>query len=128
MIPAPETENLEKLRFPIGQFDRTKPVSDADVQQCLSDIETHPALFRQALAGLTDTQLDTPYRPGGWTVRQVAHHLPESHMNAFIRIKLALTEDKPVIKPYDENAWSALPDDLSGPVEISVMLQENLHR
>ncbi len=79
------------------------------------------------MRGLTPAQLDTPYRPGGWTVRQVVHHVPESHMNAYVRFKLALTEDEPVIKPYDEARWAMLPDIAVAPVEASLALLEALH-
>jgi hypothetical protein len=128
LMPAnTETENLEMLRFPIGRFDRHQEITATAFQKFLADIEEHPKLLRQAVAGLTNAQLDTPYRPGGWTVRQVTHHLPESHLNAFTRIKLALTEQEPVIKPYNEVAWAELPDNRTAPVELSVALQESLH-
>ena len=80
------------------------------------------------MAGLTPVQLDTPYRPEGWTVRQVVHHLPDSHLNAYTRIKLALTEEEPTIKPYDEARWAELPDARTGPVELSLALLDVLHR
>jgi len=80
------------------------------------------------VSGLSGTQLDTPYRPGGWTVRQVVHHVPESHMNAYVRLKLALTENEPTVKPYDENLWSHLPDVRDTPIEVSFTLLEALHR
>ena len=83
--------------------------------------------MRAALAGLSDSQLDTPYRPGGWTVRQVAHHVPDSHMNSYVRFRLALTEDEPVIKPYEESRWAELPDARGMPVEPSLVLLESLH-
>ena len=89
-------------------------------------IEGFPPRIREAVIDLNDAQLDTPYRPGGWTVRQVVHHVADSHMNALIRIKLALTEDTPTIKPYDENAWSTLPD-MTLPIAVSLSLIEGIH-
>jgi hypothetical protein len=83
--------------------------------------------MRAAVAGLTTAQLDTAYRPGGWTVRQVVHHVPDSHLNAYVRFKLALTENAPTIKPYDEAAWARLPDTASTPIEVSLDLLESLH-
>jgi uncharacterized damage-inducible protein DinB len=93
----------------------------------IADVAETPAKLRAAVAGLTAAQLDTPYRPGGWTVRQVVHHVPDSHINAYVRFKLALTEDVPVIKPYDESEWAKLPDTSSTPIEVSLNLLEALH-
>lgn len=90
-------------------------------------IAAAPAALRAAVAGMTDADLDTPYRPGGWTVRQVVHHLPDSHMNAYVRLKLALTEERPTIRPYDEARWAELPDSRDVPVEVSLALLEALH-
>src|SRR5208282_408308 len=92
-------------RYPIGKFSYTGPLTAEEKQQCLTDIEQTPARLRAALDALSDQQLDTPYRDGGWTLRQLAHHVPDSHMNSYIRCKLALTENDPVIKPYLENLW-----------------------
>jgi hypothetical protein len=97
------------------------------IQQWITEIAEAPAKMRAAVAGLTPQQLDTPYRPGGWTVRTVIHHVPDSHMNAYIRFKLALTEDQPTIKPYDEKAWAGLADYSSTPIEASLALLEGLH-
>ena len=97
-------------RYPVGKFAWEENLSDARRNELIGQIAEAPAKFRAALTGLSDQQLDTPYREGGWTVRQVAHHLPESHMNAYIRFKLALTEDFPTIKPYDEKRWAETPD------------------
>ena len=108
------------LRYPLGPFVEV-PVSDDVRAGAIRDLEELPARMRAAIAGLSDAQLDTPYRPGGWTVRQVVHHVPDSHLNAYIRIKLALTEDAPVIKPYDEQAWAELPDSRL-PVDIALAL------
>jgi hypothetical protein len=95
-------------RYPIGKFSYAGPVTPAQKQQYLTDIEQTPTRLRAALGGLSDQQLDTPYREGGWTLRQLAHHVPDSHMNSYIRCKLALTEDEPTIKPYMENLWAEL--------------------
>ena len=97
------------LRYPIGEFSEV-PATDDVRAGAIRDLEGLPAAMRTAVAGFTDAQLDTAYRPGGWTVRQLVHHVPDSHVNGYVRLKLALTEDAPVIKPYDENAWAALPD------------------
>ena len=96
-------------------------------QAAIADIAATPAHMRAAIAGLNDAQLDTPYRGGGWTVRQVVHHIPDSHINAYIRWRLALTESEPTIKPYEENAWARLEDAAHAPVEVSLRLLEPLH-
>ena len=113
--------------YPLGKY---APPAQADAQtlaQWIEDVAAAPAVLRAAVQGLDETQLDTPYRPGGWTVRQVAHHVPDSHLNAFIRFKLALTEDMPVIKPYDQSRWAELPDGKTGSIEPSLVLLERLH-
>jgi hypothetical protein len=116
------------LRFPIGPFRRPDaPLDDAQRRRAIDVIASAPAKLRAAVTGLTDAQLDTPYRPGGWTVRQVTHHLADSHMNAYVRFKLALTEDEPTIKPYDEARWAELADARQMPVETSLVLLERLH-
>ena len=117
----------EDLRYPIGNFSFPKSVTPDQLRTWIDEIEAHPAAFRQAVRNLTDAQLDTPYRPDGWTVRQVAHHLPDSHMNAYVRYKLALTEDEPTIRPYDQERWAELPDASSGPIEPSLVLLDQLH-
>jgi hypothetical protein len=114
-------------RFPIGKAELIEHLSDSRRSQLIETIAATPAKLRAAVKGLTPEQLDTPYREGGWTVRQVVHHLPESHMNAFIRTKLALTEDNPTIKPYNENAFAQLGDVPNTPIEVSLCLLENLH-
>ena len=114
-------------RFPIGKFSFDGDVSDAARAARIADIEAAPRLLRAALGGLTPRQLDTPYREGGWTVRQVVHHVPDSHLNAYVRFKLALTEDAPTIKPYDEAKWAALPDSRETPIEVSLALLDALH-
>ncbi len=114
-------------RFPIGRFERPESVDAAARQACIDRIAAAPAHLRRAVAGLTEAQLDTPYRDGGWTVRQVAHHVPDSHLNAYVRFKLALTEDVPTIKPYAEEQWALLPDTAKTPVATSLTLLEALH-
>lgn len=113
-------------RYPIGKFTSPQKVTPAMRREAIDAIAEAPAKLRAAVKGLTDGQLDTPYREGGWTLRQVAHHVPESHMNAYVRLKLALTEDTPTIKPYDEARWAALPDAKSG-IGVSLDLLDSLH-
>lgn len=116
------------LRYPIGKFQRPSSVSATERNAAIDQLAALPAQIRKAVEGLTDAQLDTPYRPEGWTVRQVIHHLADSHMNSFTRFRLGLTEDQPTIKPYDEMAWSQLDDSLRAPIEVSIVLLENLHQ
>lgn len=118
---------MEDLRYPIGPFDPAARVDPSEYGALIDEIERAPAELRAAVSGLTDAQLDTPYRDGGWTVRQVVHHVPDSHMNAYIRMRLALTEERPVIRLYDEKRWAELPDSRL-PVEVSLVLLETLHR
>jgi uncharacterized damage-inducible protein DinB len=119
---------MDDLRYPTGRFVRpTAPLSDAERARMIDVIAGTPAALRQALDGLTDAQLDTPYRPQGWTVRQVAHHVPDSHLNAYVRFKLALTEDQPTIKPYEESRWAMLEDTRRTPIATSLALLEALH-
>jgi uncharacterized damage-inducible protein DinB len=115
-------------RYPIGKFSYIGPLTPEQKQQCLADIEQTPERLRAALRGLSDEQLDTPYRDGGWTLRQVAHHVPDSHMNSYIRYKLALTEEEPTIKPYEENIWAELPEAKRAPIEVSLALLDSLHQ
>jgi uncharacterized damage-inducible protein DinB len=119
---------MTDLQYPIGKFKYDGPLTPAQRQMCINQIEEAPARLRAAVAGLSDEQLDTPYRPGGWTVRQVVHHLPDSHLNSYIRFKLALTEDKPVIKTYEQDRWAELYDVRTAPIEASLILLEGLHR
>ena len=121
-----DTERMN-LQYPIGRFQRPESVGAGDREVWLATLAAAPARFREAVRGLTDAQLDTPYRPDGWTVRQVIHHVPDSHMNSYVRFRLALTEPEPVIKPYDEAAWARLHDARSLPVEVSLQLLESLH-
>jgi len=115
------------LRYPIGEFKYEAPLTDAERQACLAIIEETPARMRAAVAGLNEEQLDTAYRPEGWTVRQVVHHVPESHLNSYIRFKLALTEDEPTIKPYYEDRWAKLDDASQAPIALSLDLLDALH-
>ena len=118
---------LTDLSYPIGRFESRTRLSP-DVRRTLIDqIAATPQELRRAVSGLTDAQLDTPYRPGGWTPRQVVHHVPDSHLNAYVRLKLALTEHEPTIRPYDEAAWAELADSRDTPVETSLALLESLH-
>ncbi|MFY9688835.1 MAG: bacillithiol transferase BstA [Candidatus Acidiferrales bacterium] len=116
------------LRFPIGKFQRPEGISADQRSQFIDQIADTPARLAAAVAGLSPSQLDTPYRPGGWTVRQLVHHVPDSHMNAYVRFRLALTEDEPTIKPYDEARWAELADAKTAPIEPSLALLENLHK
>jgi DinB family protein len=115
-------------RYPIGPFQFAGRSDQHDREEWIGEIASAPGYLRAAVTGLTPSQLDTPYRDKGWTVRQVVHHLPDSHLNAYTRIKLALTEDEPTIKPYDEARWAELPDARTAPVEPSLTLLECLHR
>ncbi|HUL14552.1 MAG TPA: bacillithiol transferase BstA [Terriglobales bacterium] len=114
-------------RYPIGKYQPPAEVNASLRARAIGEIAVTPAKFRAAVAGLNDAQLDTPYREGGWTVRQVIHHVPDSHMNAYVRWKLALTETEPTIKPYDEARWAELADSKTTPIEASLALLENLH-
>ena len=118
----------ESLRYPTGRFQRpSRPLEPAERRAMIETIARAPDDIRSAIRGLSDSQLDTPYRPDGWTVRQVVHHVPDSHMNAFIRFKLALTEETPTIKPYDEAAWATLSDARDTRIECSLTLLTSLH-
>jgi hypothetical protein len=117
---------IDDLRYPIGPFALVEPATPALRAAAIADIAALPGQIRDAVAGLTDAQLDTPYRDGGWTVRQLVHHVADSHINGFVRVKLALTEDHPTIKPYDENLWARLPD-ARLPIDVSLSLIEAVH-
>ncbi|MBA3438941.1 MAG: bacillithiol transferase BstA [Pyrinomonadaceae bacterium] len=116
------------LRYPIGQFKMEGNVTENKRQRFIDEIAETPVRLRAAVEGLSSEQIETPYRPEGWTVRQVVHHLPDSHMNAYMRFKLALTEDEPTIKPYMEDRWAELDDARSAPLEVSLALLDALHR
>jgi hypothetical protein len=120
--------DIEKLRYPVGPMPRIKQLDRATRTRMIDAIAGTPMRFRSLVAGTSDQQLDTPYRPGGWTVRQVVHHVPDSHMNAYIRMKLAVTEETPAIKTYEESRWAELPEAKAGPVEMSLALLDALHR
>jgi hypothetical protein len=121
------TASMEDLRYPVGQFRYEGEPDQRRREQWIGEIAAAPAHLRAAVAGLSSSQLDTPYREKGWTVRQVVHHLPDSHLNAYTRMKLALTEELPTIKPYDEAQWAELPDARLAPIELSLALLESLH-
>ena len=118
----------DDLRYPIGPFRFDGDFGSARRNQWMDELAAAPEHLHKAVAGLGAGQLDTPYRDGGWTVRQVAHHLPDSHLNAYTRMKLALTEEEPTIKPYEEARWAELPDARSGDIEVSLALLDSLHR
>lgn len=115
-------------RYPIGPFEPPHALDPAQRVVCIDQIAAAPPALRDAVAGLDAQQLDTPYRDGGWTVRQVVHHVPDSHLNAYTRFKLALTEEEPTIKPYNEKLWAELDDVRNTPLEVSLQLLESLHR
>jgi hypothetical protein len=114
-------------RYPIGRPALPAVVDPDELKSAIRDLAEMPELLRNALDGLEEPQLATPYRAGGWTVRQLVHHIADSHMNAFIRVRLALTQEHPTIVPYDEKAWAELHDSISAPVEWSLELIESLH-
>ena len=115
------------LRYPIGPFKWSGPNTPEQQQRFIDDIAAAPQRLRLAVAGLSNEQLETPYRPGGWNIRQVVHHVPESHMNSYVRFKLALTEENPTVKPYDEARWAQLADVRTTPIDVSMALLESLH-
>lgn len=121
--------DIETLKYPVGRMPRVAtPLDRATRETHLKTIEDLPARFRALVGSLTEAQLDTPYRPGGWTIRQVVHHVPDSHINAYVRMKLAATEDAPAIRTYEEQLWAELPDGKRGPVGMSLDLLEAVHR
>jgi uncharacterized damage-inducible protein DinB len=122
------TATSQDLRYPIGQYVYPGTLTAAEREERIARIAAGPAALRSAVAGLSPAQLDTPYRPGGWTARQVVHHVPDSHLNAYIRFKLAVTEPRPTIRPYEEALWAELPDGRAGPVEPSLDLLDALTR
>lgn len=115
------------LRYPVGKFDWPEVVTAERLAQAIDEIAALPALMRAACAGLSEAQLDTPYRPDGWTVRQVVHHTADSHINSYVRFRLALTEDEPTIKPYKEALWAELADGRTAPVDLSLSLLDAMH-
>ena len=122
-------ENLEHLRYPVGRMTRSSaPLDLRTREEYIGILEAMPGKVRALVNGLSDGQLDTPYRPGGWTVRQVVHHVPDSHVNAYVRMKLAVTEDKPGVKTYEEARWAELPEAKNAPIAMSIDLLDALHR
>jgi len=118
---------MSDLRFPIGKFRYDGAPTEEQKQAFLDQIAQAPTKLRTAVKGLSEAQLDTEYRPGGWSVRQVVHHMPDSHLNSYVRFKLALTEDEPTIKTYAEDRWAELADTKATPVEVSLTLLDSLH-
>ena len=118
---------MTDLRYPIGKFHYEGPPDNEQIRKFIDEVAQAPARMRAAVKGLTDAQLDTAYRPGGWTVRQVVHHMPDSHLNSYVRFKLALTEDEPTIKPYAEDRWAELGDTKATPIEVSLNMLDCLH-
>ena len=116
----------DDLRYPVGRFDRTAPITPGMRAPAMAAIAELPGRIRAAVAGLGDRQIDTPYRPDGWTVRQLVHHVADSHANGYGRLKLALTEDEPTIKPYNQDAWASLPDSRL-PIDISLAMIDAVH-
>lgn len=114
-------------RYPVGKFEHRASLTPDDRRALIDEIEAAPKRLREAVDGLSDEQLDTPYRFGGWSLRQVVHHVPDSHLSAYTRLKLALTEESPTIKPYDESAWAMLPDARETPIEVSLSLLDAVH-
>jgi len=117
---------MTDLRYPIGKFSPPDIITEEHRTQWIKDIADMPSILRNAVTGLNQEQLDTPYRPDGWTVRQVVHHVPDSHLNSYVRFKWTLTEDKPTIKAYDEASWAMLADS-SADIELSLSLLDSLH-
>ncbi|HEX6990108.1 MAG TPA: bacillithiol transferase BstA [Bacillota bacterium] len=118
---------MDDPRYPIGRFQYDAATAPQRRADWIDELEQAPAELRQAVAGLDDNQLDTPYREGGWTVRQVVHHIADAHLNAYTRVRLTLTEDRPTIKPWDEKSWALLSDARTAPVEPSLALVEAVH-
>ena len=119
--------DIEKLKYPIGKFEKPTTITKDILKIWISDISTFPKKLSTEVLNLTNKQLDTQYRPNGWTIRQVVHHCADSHMNSFIRFKLALTEDNPTIKPYHEDLWAELADAKDMPIGPSLKILEGLH-
>lgn len=120
-------EEIEKLKYPVGKLSVPKEFTSQFVEEAIRTIEDFPDKIKRVVEGMNDTQLDTRYREGGWTVRQVVHHVADSHMNAYIRLKLTLTESNPTIKPYEEALWAELPDGKSGAISPTLSLLQALH-
>lgn len=121
-------ENLEELRYPIGRYTKPETYNESLLREWIGAIDALPKWLDVCIENLDEHQLQTPYRPGGWTVIQTIHHIADSHMNAYVRLKLGLTEDNPTVKPYEEALWAELPDTQDVPVNVSVTLLHALHR
>jgi len=119
--------DIEQLKYPIGRFVPPDVITSQNIQSWITEIEKLPSKLSEVLNGLSEKTLDTPYRPNGWTVRQVVHHLADSHINSYIRFRWTLTEDSPVIKAYNQAEWAKLPDAMHGDVNLSVRLIEAVH-
>ncbi|MFA7473081.1 MAG: putative metal-dependent hydrolase [Spirosomataceae bacterium] len=119
--------DLEKLKYPIGRFERKESYTPGETKTHIQVISAIPSKFINLLNAWSESQLDTSYRPGSWTVRQLVHHVADSHLNFYIRFRLAITEENPTVKPFDENRWAELPDAKSGPVELSLQLLKFTH-
>lgn len=122
-----KTFDIEALRYPIGKFNAKPVFTTEELKEYIQDITHLPAQLRKAVKGLNEAELNTPYRPGGWTVRQTVNHVADSHINSYVRFRLALTEEKPIIKPYEEQLWAELEDGKYAPIDISLILLEALH-
>ncbi len=120
--------DIEQLKYPIGKYNRPEVITGADINKWIDEIATLPEQLCKTVDGLSEQRLATPYREGGWTVRQVLHHVPDSHLQAYVRFKLALTEEAPTIKPYREDRWAMLPDSEATPVDVSLTILEALHK
>ena len=116
------------LRYPLGRYEPPAQITAEQRVEWIGELDALAGRLREAVEGLNERQLDTAYRPGGWTVRQVVHHYPDSHLNSYVRFRLALTEETPTVKTYEEARWAELPDAKSAPVEMSLKLLETLHR
>ncbi|AFD08970.1 YfiT family bacillithiol transferase [Solitalea canadensis] len=119
---------LDALKYPVGKFQPPTTITPEMIVSAIEEIANLPAQIENALINFSENQLNTPYRPEGWTIRQVIHHVPDSHMNAYIRCKLALTEDNPTIRPYFEDKWAELADTSNTPIEVSLQLLKSLHQ
>ncbi|PIE49189.1 MAG: metal-dependent hydrolase [Flavobacteriales bacterium] len=122
-----DAAQIEQLKYPIGKVELPSPITSSHICKWIEIIESFPKQLKKIVSGLSEEQLDTPYRPEGWTVRQLIHHLADSHLNSYIRFRWALTEVKPVIKPYYEDRWAELPDSRSAPIRLSLNLLKALH-
>jgi hypothetical protein len=117
----------DDVRYPVGACEWPADITGEEKRRHLLDIAELPAKLREAVAGVAPQHLDIPYREGGWTIRQIVHHIPDSHMNSYVRFKLALTEDQPIIKPYDEKLWAEMAEARTAPIEMSLAMVDALH-